>query len=217
MPLINLHLSPFKKASLMLMIKPKKLSALNRYYRITKFYDFLKSTAIKGGITIAVAVVVLIALDYFFLDTDALFNSLVTNYTSKFILSVFFISETLLGLIPPEIFIAWSAKMSNPWMYLFFLAGLSYLGGVCAYFLGKLVYFIPSVKNYIENKIATHIVNLRKWGGLFVVVGALLPLPHSIVSFACGLIKYDFKNYLLWAIFRFLRFYLYASVIFHVL
>ncbi len=195
----------------------KKLSHLNRYYKITKFYDFLKSTAIKGGITIGIFLILFIALDYYFLDTDAIFNSLVTNYTPTFILSIFFISETLLGLIPPEIFIAWAAKMSSPWLYLFFLATLSYLGGVCAYLLGKLIFLIPSVKNYIENKIASHIVNLRKWGGLFVVVGALLPLPHSVVSFACGLIKYNFKHYLLWATFRFLRFYLYATVIFNVL
>lgn len=199
------------------MSKMKRMAALNRYYKITKFYDFLKSTSIKGAITIAIAVIAFIILDYFFLDTEAIFKALVTNYTSSFILSVFFISETFLGLIPPEIFIAWSSKMSNPWLYLFILAALSYLGGICAYFLGKLFFMIPSVKKYLHSKIAIHITNLRKWGGFFVVIGALLPLPHSIVSFTCGLIKYSFKHYALWALFRFLRFYLYAIVIFSAL
>ena len=199
------------------MSKVKRMAALNRYYKITKFYDFLKSTSIKGAITISVAVLIFIVLDYYFLDTEAIFTALVTNYTSMFILSVFFISETILGLIPPEIFIAWSSKMSTPWGFLFILATLSYVGGICAYFIGKLFFLIPSVKNYLHNKIAVHIVNLRKWGGFFVVIGALLPLPHSIVSFACGLIKYNFKEYALWALFRYLRFYLYALVIFNVL
>jgi membrane protein YqaA with SNARE-associated domain len=198
-------------------INMKRITALNRYYRITKFYDFLKKTAINGGLTIAAFLVVFVALDYFFLDTKAILQSLVNNYTPKFILSTFFISETILGLLPPEIFIAWSAKMANPWFYLFLLGLLSYLGGICAYGLGNLTFKIPSVKNYIETKIAIHIINLRKWGGLFVLVGAMLPIPHSIVSFACGLIKYKFSHYILWALFRFLRFFIYGFAIFSML
>jgi membrane protein YqaA with SNARE-associated domain len=104
--------------------------------------------------------------------------------------------------------------MPNPVLYLFILASLSYLGGAAAYWLGKLVGKIPSIQNRLENRIAKHITNLRKWGGFFVVIGALLPLPHAIVSFACGLIKYDFKNYLLWALFRFVRFAFYGWLIF---
>ncbi|HEX7365984.1 MAG TPA: VTT domain-containing protein [Pelobium sp.] len=199
------------------MSRKNKMVALNRYYKITRFYDFLRDTAIKGSITIAVFVVLFVILDYFFLDTKAMFDALVNNYSRASILIIFYVSETILGLLPPEIFIAWSSKMSHPWLYLTGLATLSYLGGVTAYYLGKLTFLIPAVKNYIENKIAVHIKNLRKWGSIFVVVGAMLPLPHSIVSFACGLIKYNFKHYLLWALFRFLRFYIYALVIFSVI
>ena len=191
-----------------------RLSVLNRYYKMTKFYDFLKSTAIKGGITVGIVLVAFFILDYFFLDTHAILNSLVENYSPMFILTTFYISETILGLLPPEIFIAWSSKMSEPALFLFLLALLSYVAGATAYGLGKLVALIPSVQNSLENKIALHINNLRKWGGLFVVIGALLPLPHAVVSFACGLIKYDFKEYLLWALFRFLRFAIYGWIIF---
>jgi len=129
---------------------------------------------------------------------------------------IFFISETILGLLPPEMFIAWSAKAVSPWTYLFMLATLSYVGGAIAYIIGKQLFFIPAIKIYTEEKIAQHIVNLRKWGGFLVLVGALLPVPLSIVSLACGLIKYNFKNYLLWALFRYLRFIIYALVIFRV-
>ncbi len=191
--------------------------ALNRYYKITKFYDFLKSTAIKGSITIAVFVVLFVLLDYFFLDTKAMFASLVNDYSRESIFLIFYVSETIIGLLPPEIFIAWSAKMSQPWLYLTGLATLSYLGGITAYYLGRLTFSIPAVKNYLENKVAVHISNLRKWGSVFIIVGAMLPLPHSIVSFACGLIRYNFKHYVLWALFRFLRFYIYAVVIFSVI
>jgi membrane protein DedA with SNARE-associated domain len=104
--------------------------------------------------------------------------------------------------------------MGEPVFFLFILALLSYLGGATAFGLGKLIGYIPSVQNRLQNKIAKHIVNLRKWGGFFIVIGAMLPLPHAIVSFACGLIKYDFKHYLMWALFRFVRFAIYGWIIF---
>ncbi|HCY39763.1 MAG TPA: short-chain dehydrogenase [Prolixibacteraceae bacterium] len=194
----------------------KKLAVLNRYYRITKFYGFLKDTAIKGGLVIVLFVAILLALEYFFLDFNSLLNSLVESFSAGSIFGVFLISETVLGLLPPELFIAWSSKSATPWLFLFIIASLSYIGGVIAYFVGKQLNQIPSIRNHIENKIATHINNLRKWGGFFVLIGAMLPLPHSMVSLACGLIKYDLKNYLAWAIFRYLRFGLYALVIFQV-
>jgi membrane protein YqaA with SNARE-associated domain len=181
---------------------------------MTNFYDFLKNTALKGGITVAIVLIAFFILDYYYLDTNAILNSLVTNYSPAFILSIFYASETILGLLPPEIFIAWSSKMGEPVLFLFILALLSYLGGATAFGLGKLIGYIPSVQNRLQNKIAKHIVNLRKWGGFFIVIGAMLPLPHAIVSFACGLIKYDFKHYLMWALFRFVRFAIYGWIIF---
>lgn len=193
-----------------------RLHVFNRYYKITKFYSFLKNIAIKGGITIVFFVALLLALEYFFFDFNAMLDSLVTNYSPNIIFSFFLLSETVLGLLPPEIFIAWASKSATPWFFLFILATMSYVGGIIAYFLGNRLFLIPAVKNHIENKIAIHISNLRKWGGLFVFIGAMLPLPHSIVSLACGLIKYDFKNYLLWALFRYVRFFIYALIIFQI-
>lgn len=194
----------------------KRMSLMNRYYKITKFYSFLKDTAIKGGVVIVVFVALLLALEYFLLDFNSLLNSLVATYSAQIIFSFFLLSETVLGLVPPEIFIAWASKSATPWLFLFILATMSYVGGVIAYFIGNRLFLIPAVKNHIENKIAIHITNLRRWGGLFVFIGAMLPLPHSIVSLACGLIKYNFKHYLLWALFRYLRFVIYAAVIFQI-
>ena len=198
------------------MTRYQKALVINRYYRITRFYAFLKDTTIKAGITILIFGLILLALEHFFLDFNALLNTLVDTFSAQAILAVFFISETFLGLLPPEIFIAWSAKSASPWLFLLFLATLSYFGGVIAYGIGKLLFMIPSVRNHLEKKIAGHITNLRKWGGFFVFIGAMLPIPHSVVSMACGLIKFRFRDYLLWALFRYLRFVIYALVIFQV-
>jgi membrane protein YqaA with SNARE-associated domain len=194
----------------------KRIVILNRYYKITHFYSFLKDTAYKGGSAVLIFVLLLLGLEFFLLDFDMLLNKLVEIYAPQIVFSFFLISETVLGLVPPEIFIAWASKSLTPWLFLFTLATMSYIGGVVSYFIGTRLFLIPSVKNHIENKIATHVENLRKWGGLFVVLGALSPIPHSIVSLASGLIKYNFKQYLLWSLFRYVRFIIYALVIFQV-
>lgn len=200
--------------NLLYSFSPRRLSILNRYYRITQFYPFLKNTAYKGGTVAAVFVLLLLSLEIFLLDFNLILNNLVNTYSPKIIYSVFLLSETFLGLVPPEMFIAWASKLEIPWGALFILATLSYIGGIISYFLGTRLFLIPSVKNHIENKIQKHIVNLRKWGGIFVFLGAVSPVPHSVVSLASGLIGYNFKSYLLWSLFRYMRFIFYALIIF---
>ena len=194
----------------------KKLKLMNRYYKITNFYSFLKKTAIRAGIVLAIIVLILIILQYFFLDFNVLLNNFVETYSAQVIFPFFLVSETVLGLIPPEIFIAWAAKSDFPYLFLFTLATMSYLGGIIDYWIGKRLRLVPRIKNHLENKIADHISKLKKSGGFFIFIGAMLPLPHSMVSLACGLINYNFKHYLIWALFRYLRFFLYALVIFKV-
>ena len=194
----------------------KRLVLLNRYYRITRFYEFLRDTSVKGAIVIGVFVLILLGLEYFVLDFNVLLNQLVESYSPLTVFSSFFLSETVLGLLPPEIFIAWASKCATPWLFLLILSSLSYLGGICAYLAGNRFALIPGVKLHLETRIARHIDHLRKWGGLFVFIGAMLPLPHSLVSMACGLIGYRLRNYMLWALFRFVRFAIYAFILFQI-
>lgn len=194
----------------------KKAQVLHRYYKMTLFYKFLRKTLYKGGIGVAIFIGIIFILEYFFIDTRALLDQVVVNYKPIAIFIVFFTSETILGLLPPEVFIAWAGKTSEPWIYLSILATLSYIGGIISYYLGRSLLKFPSVKHHIEVKIAKHIANLKKWGGFFIIIGAMLPVPHSIVSFACGLIKFNFRHYTLWALLRFLRFLIYAFIIFKI-
>lgn len=200
----------------MLYNTTKRFVLLNRYYKITRFYSFLKDTAYKGGSAIVIFILLLLGLEFFLLDINSLLNNLVETYSPQIIFSVFLTSESILGIIPPEIFIAWASKSVTPWLFLFMLATISYIGGIISYFIGSRLFLIPGIKNHIENKIAKHIVNLRKWGGFFVVLGAISPIPHSMVSLASGLIKYNFRQYLLWSLFRYVRFVIYALIIFQV-
>ncbi len=196
---------------------PAKIQVLHRYYRYTGFYSFVGTSLKKAIVPISAAILGLWLIDKFVFDFSDAMNHVVNNYSPLGILAIFFTSESILGLLPPEIFIYWSLKSANPIALLSLLAILSYLGGVVAYFIGKGILHIPSIHNYLENKIAHHITNVRKWGGFLIIVGALLPLPFAISSLAAGLINYRFKNYLLFGLLRLLRFYIYAYALFNII
>jgi membrane protein YqaA with SNARE-associated domain len=200
-----------------LKYKLRRWSLAHRYYKITRFYSFLKNTAYQAFFIIVIFVLLLMAVNFFIIDINLLINNILETYSPKAVILCFLISESILGLIPPEIFILWSSKSDSPFLFLFALATVSYIGGAVSYFIGMCMSLMPAVSKHVERKIKQHIINLRKWGGLFIVLGAISPIPHSIVSIGAGLIDYKFKYYLLWSLFRYLRFVIYYLVILQVL
>ncbi|GAL67130.1 YqaA family protein [Jejuia pallidilutea] len=193
-----------------------RLKLLHQYYSYTGFYSFVWQ-AVKNALPYIIgAILAIYAINHFF-DINAALIKLTELLPSYGVLSFFFVSETLLGLIPPEIFIAWSGKMPNPWGYLSILAVLSYAGGLLAYVMGQMITKIPSVHNYLEVKMQKQLKNSRKWGGFLIVVGALLPLPFSISCIAAGIIKFPFKIVALFGLLRLVRFVIYGLIIFNTL
>lgn len=197
--------------------RKSKLQLLHQYYKYTGFYGFLSTSLKKALLPILLFIGALLGVNYFIIDLNQVLVNITENYSSLVVLSIFFVSESILGLIPPEIFIAWSKKSVDPMLYLTILATLSYLGGVLSYIYGGLFTKIPKVHAFLEDKMAKHIKNTRKWGGFLIIVGALLPVPFSITSIAAGIIKFPLKSYLLFGLLRFARFYLYALAIFNIM
>jgi membrane protein YqaA with SNARE-associated domain len=189
---------------------------LHNYYGRTGFYLFVWGSLKKAFFPILLAVVCLFVFNKYVYDINDGLENLTETFSRVGVLTTFFISETLLGLIPPEIFIAWSKKTPDPIFNLTLLATLSYGGGLISYFLGRMTLKIKAVKNYLEIKMAENLKNTRKWGGFLILVGALLPLPFSIACVAAGMIKYSFRNVVFFGLFRFARFAIYAWAIFKV-
>lgn len=194
--------------------KKSRVRLLHQYYSYTGFYKFVGKSVKKAILPIIVIVAAVFALDYFVLDLDKLLISVTETYSPIGILSVFFASESLLGIIPPELFIAWAGKSEFPIFYLSLLAAASYMGGIVSYFIGVGITKIPAVHKQIETNMAKHIKNTRKWGGFLIIVGALLPIPFAMTSIAAGIIRFPFMSYLMYGLLRFIRFYAYALVIF---
>lgn len=193
-----------------------RLQLLHQYYSYTGFYTFVWQ-AIKKALPYIIAIVIAIYTINHFFNINAALIHLTEILPAYGVLSFFFVSETLLGLIPPEIFIAWAGKMYSPWFYLSVLAILSYGGGLLSYWMGRTITKIPSVHNYLEVKMEKQLKNSKKWGGFLIMVGAVLPLPFSIACIAAGIIEFPFRNVILYGSLRFIRFAIYGLIIFNVL
>ena len=193
-----------------------RLQLLHQYYTYTGFYSFVWQ-AIKKALPYIIAIVIAVyVLNHFYNINDALIR-LTEILPSYGVLSFFFISETLLGLVPPEIFIAWAGKMYSPWFFLSLLAAFSYAGGLLSYWIGRSITKMPSVHNYLELKMEKQLKNSKKWGGFLIMVGAVLPLPFSIACMAAGIIKFPFKSVVFYGSLRFIRFAIYGLIIFNAL
>lgn len=197
--------------------KKSRSQLLHQYYKYTGFYSFIWQ-GIKGAILpTAVIVAILFYVNYKVINLNEGLLYLTQNFSDIFIFSVFLASETILGIIPPDIFIAWTKSTSSPLLYLSILAVLSYIGGVLAYFIGMTIAAIPSVNNFLYGKMARHIINMQKWGGFLIAVGALLPLPFAMACLAAGMIKFSRKHFFLFALLRFFRFIIYGFLIYSAL
>lgn len=193
--------------------KPK-WKLLHQYYSYTGFYRFVAKSCLKAALPIALFVGALFYIHFFVMDINAMLTYATENYPPIGVFLIFFASEAILGLIPPEIFIAWAGHSVSPIGFLAILATLSYLGGVFSYFTGRGIANLPAVYRYLQGKMQKHIKNMRKWGGFLIIVGALLPLPFAISSLAAGIIKFRVKTYLLVGLLRFVRFAIYGYLIF---
>lgn len=198
-------------------IKKNKWKQLHLYYTYTGFYKFILDGLKSAFLPTVIIIGALLYVHYNVININVALVNFTQNYSDFAIFSVFFASESILGLIPPDIFIAWTKNTDHPILFLSILALLSYLGGVVSYLSGKAMLLIPSVNKFMFTKMSKHITNMRKWGGFLIAVGALLPLPFAMASMAAGMIKFNFKNFLLFALLRLLRFIIYGFAIYQML
>lgn len=202
-------------------MKPKSTSLksrfkrIHKYYSYTGFYRFVWESVKKVAPYIILAVVAIFIINNYY-DLNKKLTHITEILPTYGVLIFFFISEIILGLFPPEIFIAWSGKTTNPWLSLTILAFLSYGGGLVSYWIGAAITKTPRIHRYLETKMEKQLKNSKKWGGFLILVGALLPLPFSIACIATGIIEYPFKKVVLFGSLRLVRFLIYGLLIFSV-
>lgn len=149
-------------------------------------------------------------------DVGEFFSSIFSSMSTTTVLVLFYISETILGMIPPDFFILWAKNFENPFEMVGILALISYGGGISAYIIGRRISYTKKVNHYLNTKFKTQFEFLNKWGGFFVLLAALLPLPFAIASLVAGIVRFPFFRYLFFGLARLLRFYIYALALFQI-
>ncbi|MDF1546748.1 MAG: VTT domain-containing protein [Bacteroidales bacterium] len=191
------------------------------YHKVNKrsgIYLFLGNNFLKLVLILAGIVLAIFLLDWIFdlKQQQERIQHFVDSLQPVYVFLFFYATESLMGLIPPDIFIVWSKARyhEHPYLVVTFLATISYFGGITAYYLGKLIRKSPRVNNYIKRKYEKNFNLIEKWGGLIIIMAALFPLPFAMMSTIAGMVKYPLKPYLLYGLTRYIRFYLYALVLF---
>ncbi|HOZ31045.1 MAG TPA: hypothetical protein PLL66_09025 [Bacteroidales bacterium] len=184
-----------------------------RYYKSSGLYSFVLSNFIKILIIIALIVVVALIVNTFIIKISDIPNFLIENFPMFWVLVFFLLSESFMGMIPPDIFILWVSEMPDFYLMVGLLGSISYVGGFNAYILGVLIRKIPRVKKRVEKIYSDHIDKIKKWGGIFIIIAALFPIPYAIVCSLAGMLKFPVARLTYLGIFRILRFYLYAMLI----
>jgi membrane protein YqaA with SNARE-associated domain len=197
----------------------QKVQALNRYSHRSGFYDLVLANVLKiVAVVVLLVGVWMLAAPHLAAHQAGLHRFIQDRLPPASVLWLFYVSESVLGMIPPDLFMLWAKARypETPYLMVTVLAAISYLGGITAYGIGSRIEHIPSVHRYLFERHAEHVRFMRQWGGAFIVIAALLPIPYAIASTIAGMVEYPFRSYLLFGLTRFIRFYAYALVIFNV-
>ena len=132
------------------------------------------------------------------------------------VLLIFFVSEVIVGIIPPEVFMAWAQNQGDIWVYSGYVtifALISYFAGVIGYFVGRILNQVILYRYARRKFFAKYETFLRRFGGFLIFVAAVTPLPYSGVCMVVGSAKYPFDKFLLISLTRFLRFAFYSFLL----
>lgn len=194
----------------------KKTSQYHIYYQRVGVYDFLLKNLKKLFLGLVVLVGLILGFQLLFPNFNDLMIETLNGWPDLPVLSVFFLSESFLGLIPPDLFIIWSQKFNQPYLMVLALSAMSYLGGVLSYFIGKYLGHLKLLEKALAPIVKKQKELINKFGGILIVIAALFPLPFSAVCIVAGAVEYHFSSFLRLALFRFLRFFGYAIVLFQI-
>ncbi len=198
----------------------KRWHIRHKYFKRTGLYSFVFKNLLKLIVILGALIGLILLMNQIFvsagIDLNVTINKLIERVNTVVVLSVFFVSESILGWIPPDFFIVWAKTRptEQPYINIAILGTISYMGGIVAYRLGELIRRLPRVNAYVERKYSGSFKLIRKWGGLVIVMAALFPLPYATTSTVAGIVKYPFRMFLLYGLTRYIRFFVYAATIF---
>jgi len=197
-----------------------RFSFVNWYTQLNEkgFFRYVgRNILLIFGVYVLIIIVAFLIGKYL-VDFNHLFQSLINRHSDRFVILLFFVSESFTGMVPVDLFVIWTQKFERPLPYLALLGILSYAGGVISYGIGRWISRWPKIKAFTERQLERYTEFIRKWGGAFIVIAALFPFtPFSLVVIAIAMFKYPFRLFLLFALARLVRFVIQGVFFFNLL
>lgn len=176
---------------------------------------FLLKNFLKGMLFFAFAIA-FYKITFSYLDLSTLKDQVSLDLPSVFVFLLFFMSELILGLIPPELFMIWaitSKPITSYFFYVLFFSVLSYAAGIVAFNFGKHLHNTWLYDFMKKNVIGKYERKISTFGWLFIVVAAITPLPFSATCAVVGAVGFDSRKYLIYSLARFIRYAIYGFFI----
>ena len=179
-----------------------------------RLYFFLKN--FLRGILFFVIAIIFYKITFSYLDLSSLKDQILFDFPTTFVLILFFMSEVVLGIIPPELFMIWAITSRPLESYLFYVLAfsfISYTAGFVAYLFGKYLHKSLVYEFMRKNIIGKYEKKINSYGWLVIVVAAITPLPFSATCAVIGAIGFERNKYLFYSLARFVRYAIYGFFI----
>ncbi|MBN2480211.1 MAG: VTT domain-containing protein [Bacteroidales bacterium] len=178
-------------------------------------YTFFFRNLLKGFIWLAFIIALFVFAKHN-IDKELLLRFEPFLSETVLIIMVFVVSEIVFGIIPPELFMLWALRtgqLSGYIGYVALFAILSYMAGILGYLFGRYLN-TTRLYQYLRKRFLSRTEMLLQVYGLYLIlVAAITPVPFSAVAMLVGAVKYPGKNYAWWSLSRFIRFTVYAWII----
>lgn len=198
--------------------KESRIREVYQTYKSRGFFSYVGRSVLLIVAAYALFVFMVYLIGKYLVDFNAFFESILKVLSDRFVLILFFVSESFLGMVPVDLFVVWTQKFDSPLPYLAILGVLSYAGSVISYRIGNWISSMPRVKAYSERRLTRYMDFARRWGGAFIIIAALFPFtPFSMVVIALALLRYPFKKFLIFALTRLVRFVAQGVLFFNIL
>ena len=138
------------------------------------------------------------------------------DFSTTFVFVLFFSSEVILGVIPPELFMIWaitSKPLSSYFFYVLSFSIISYIAGFVAFLFGKYLHKTLVYEFMRKNIIGKYERKINAYGWLVIVVAAITPLPFSATCAVIGAVGFNRNKYLFYSSARFIRYAIYGFFI----
>ena len=177
---------------------------------------FLFRNLLRGLVWFAVIILTFIYLEDFLLENFKSDIELLQRNPFG-LLVIFFMSEVIFGLIPPEFFMmVWilsKISLTGYIINLTILSVLSYIAGIIGFYIGRNFSKTKLYKKLFGRYLIQYKRQLKRYGGFLVFVGAVTPLPYSATCMLAGSVNLSTRDFLLIGIARVIRFAVYGWMV----